>query len=77
MLTEWHTFEYRASVPWPAQSQRQVDWVSGVRTVEDWLNLCVGPQWAQWAWDQGHHHYQLGVAFRWDQDRLLFVMTWA
>lgn len=76
MLKDWHTFPYCASVPWPTFGAAQIDWVHSIQEIEHWLNRRIGPHWAHWAWDQAVHQYQIGVAFRQERDRLLFVMTW-
>lgn len=77
MLSERHWFPYRASVPWPNLDQDQLDWERGIRTITHWLEQQVGPHLNQWAWDDGRVPYHLGVGFRWDQDRLLFVLRWS
>ena len=77
MLKDWHVFEYHASIPWPNQIDAQINWVDGIRTVEHWLDKHVGKRWQRWAWSESPGNYHIGVAFRWDQDRLLFVMAWA
>ena len=73
MLVDWHDFAHQASVPWPCTDN---DWQAGVRQLESWLESHVGHRLQQWAWsDSGRSEY-IGVAFRWDQHRLLFVLTW-
>ena len=76
MLPERHFFQHIASVPWPNLGQYQVDWELGIFTIESWLNSHIGSHLNTWAWDQGQHPYQIGVGFRWDNDRLLFVLRW-
>jgi hypothetical protein len=76
MLVDWHSFEYSASVPWPA-AEKQIDWEVGVRLIENWLNDQVGTYQHNWAWSDSSWCYRIGVAFRWDQDRTLFVLNWA
>ncbi len=79
-LPELHSFQYRAWAPWPRTDQSQQDWVRSLEVVDDWLNQHVGPHHSHWAWDrvdlavQGNY---LGVAFRWDRDRTLFLLRWA
>jgi len=77
MLVEHSGFDHLASVPWPITDQDQFDWVQGVETIEHWLLLNVGPHFSHWAWADSGYTHRIGVGFRWDQDRLLFVMTWA
>lgn len=77
MLKDWHAFPFHASVPWPQTQDNNLDWVYGVHTIESWLNQHVGHRWKNWAWDDSGRHNKIGVAFRWDQDRLLFVMIWS
>ena len=76
MLPEKHFFQHRASVPWPYLDQDQLDWERGVTTIESWLNERVGGHLTQWAWDRSDHPYYIGVGFRWDQDRMLFLLRW-
>jgi len=76
MLVDKHIFQYHATVPWPAVGAGQVDWIFGVQTIENWLNDHVGPRLKHWAWSDSEQSYSMGVAFRWDQDRLLFVIAW-
>ena len=73
MLVDWHDFAHSATIPWPCAHN---DWQGGVRQLESWLQSHVGPRLTHWAWsDSGRSEY-IGVAFRWDQHRLLFVLTW-
>jgi hypothetical protein len=75
MLIDRHSFEYTASIPWPLL-QQQLDWELGIRSIEHWLVDRVGPHFMHWAWTDSGAMYQIGVAFRWDQDRTLFVISW-
>lgn len=77
MLIDWHVFEHRASVPWPNLNQAQLDWVAGIDTIESWLKDRVGGHYRVWAWSDSGDPGRIGVAFRWDQDRSLFVLAWA
>lgn len=77
MLVDWHQFCYHASVPWPCQTSAQIDWEYGVREIECWLNKNVGRRLTAWAWNDSPITYNIGVSFRQEHDRLLFVMTWA
>lgn len=78
-LPEYHGFKYRAWAPWPASDMEQMDWVFGVLTVEEWLEEYVGPHHSTWAWDrvdlcqQGQY---IGVAFRENPHRTLFLLRW-
>jgi hypothetical protein len=76
-LLDRHAFEYCASVPWPGFDQQQLDWEIGVKQIECWLTDHVGQRLISWAWSDSGSNYQIGVAFRWDQHRLLFVLAWA
>lgn len=76
MLIDNHGFLYQASVPWPFLDGDQLDWESGVRNIETWLDRHVGPWMQNWAWSDSSEISKIGVAFRWDQDRLLFLISW-
>lgn len=72
-----HPFRYTAQVPWPTTvDSEQVDWDLGVHLIENWLTQNVGNRLATWAWDDSGDHYQLGVGFRWEQHKTLFVLRW-
>lgn len=71
MLWDRHWFLYRAQIPWPHDN-----WPEAVTLVESWLNHSVGSHYQVWAWDDSGSSQRIGVAFRWDQDRLLFVLAW-
>jgi len=72
-----HTFQYHAIVPWPGKPDNlQVDWVWGIEQIEGWLQQCVGSRHHQWAWDDCPITYNLGVAFKWNRDKTLFILTW-
>lgn len=77
MLIDNHRFLYPASVPWPCLTQDQKDWELGVRNVKSWLDHNVGKWMQHWAWTDSHDPGRIGVAFCWDQDRLLFVLQWS
>ena len=76
MLVDWHRFPYHAIVPWPNHEYQQ-DWVNSLLVVEDWLKQCVGARYAAWAYADCAVLYNIGVAFKWDQDRTLFVLAWS
>ena len=75
-LFDNHSFLYTASVPWPISESPQIDWDYGVRTIETWLNQHVGSRLETWAWSDSHYNYHLGVGFRWEQDKTLFILKW-
>ena len=72
-LTDWHRFAQSATVPWPCADN---DWQAGVRQIESWLSDHVGPRLQYWAWSDSGRPQYIGVAFRREPDRLLFVLTW-
>lgn len=76
MLVDWHRFQYHATIPWPMSDDRQADWIQGISLIEDWLRQRVGPRYATWAYDDCNILNNIGVAFRWDTHRTLFVLTW-
>ena len=77
LVDHYHPFQFHATVPWPGQPDNpQVDWVWGIEQIEDWLQQCVGSRYQLWAYDDCPTTYQIGVAFKWDKDRTLFVLTW-
>jgi hypothetical protein len=77
MLIEYSRFDHYASVPWPSHAQGQLDWVWGIEQIEHWLLQHVGAHITNWAWADSGACYRIGVGFRWDQDRTLFVLTWS
>jgi len=77
MLVDWHRFQFHATVPWPVLGDTQVDWIQGVYSIEEWLKQCVGPRYTAWAYDDCEILYNIGVAFRWNEHRTLFVLTWS
>ena len=77
MLIEHSSFDHLASVPWPQLGLVQMDWIQGVETIQHWLLVNVGPKLSYWAWADSGQANRIGVKFKWDQDRLLFVIAWA
>jgi hypothetical protein len=77
MLIEHSRFVHYASVPWPLLDQEQMDWIYGVEQIEQWLVCHVGSHLSSWTWADSGASYRIGVGFRWDQDRTLFVLTWS
>ena len=75
MLIDNHAFVYPASVPWPRLEQ-QLDWIQGIDVIEQWLRYNIGGHWIHWAWNDSQQSAHIGVAFRWDRDRSLFVLAW-
>ena len=78
MLIDQHFFHYHASVPWPSLEQdSQIDWIAGVEQLQDWLQFNIGRRPSLWAWHDGRSCYNMGVAFKWEKDRTLFLLKWA
>jgi len=77
MLIEHSSFDHFASVPWPQLDPIQLDWIQGVEMLEHWLLFNVGPKLSHWNWADSGCSHRIGVGFRWDRDRLLFVIAWA
>ena len=78
MLIDRHFFKYHATVPWPVtECGPQINWVAGVELLEIWLQDNVGTRPCVWAWNDGQSCYQIGVAFKWEQHRSLFLLKWA
>lgn len=77
MLIEHSSFDHFASVPWPRLDPIQLDWIQGVEMLEHWLLFNVGPKLSHWNWADSGYSHRIGVGFRWDRDRLLFVIAWA
>lgn len=76
MLIDRHIFDFTASVPWPIQSG-QLDWVQGLITLENWLETAVGKHYTVWAWNDSGNPRSIGVAFKWERDRSLFLLSWS
>ena len=75
-LVDYHRFEYLATVPFPDPPKSLGYWIQGVETIEYWLRSNVGSHYERWAWADSQSSNRIGVAFRYDQDRCLFVLTW-
>jgi hypothetical protein len=77
-LPEYHNFQFIARVPWPTPLP-QLDWVTQVTTLHDWLELRVGAHYANWAWatDKDHEYWEACVAFKFDKHKMLFLLTWS
>jgi len=79
-LPEYHEFEYIAVAPWPVDlANPQIDWVTAIDTVEEWLRKYTGPQWQEWAFatQQDQEYWEACVAFRQAKYQTLFLLTWA
>jgi hypothetical protein len=76
MLWDLHCFQYRAAVPCPQDLLGDADWHHGVDAIEHWLRQRVGSHYESWAWDDPGRLHRIGVAFRWDRDRTLFLICW-
>lgn len=76
MLIDHHGFKYHAAVPWPCLDRPQRDWVNDIDTIQTWLQDRVGGHYRVWAWNDSGDPGKIGVAFRWDHDRSLFVLVW-
>jgi len=72
-----HGFIHIADVLWPATHDPQLDWVSGLISLEDWLVAYTGPKYSRWAWNTAKDAYYLSVAFKYDKHRTLFLLRWA
>lgn len=77
LLMDIHPFRYTACVPWPMLDSNQVDWDQGVHLIENWLTQTIGSRLSTWAWNDSGDNYQVGVGFRWEQDKTLFVLKWS
>jgi hypothetical protein len=78
MLVDRHIFRYSAVIPWPLlfNENGQMDWIQGLDTVEEWLLERIGPRYQQWAWHDSSAYFSLGVAFKYDASRTLFILSW-
>lgn len=71
-----HNFEYIADIHWPCPRGEQIDWVTGVVSVEDWLLIYTGAKYERRAWHRASDCYNVGVAFKYDKHRTLFLLEW-
>jgi len=71
-----HDFKYVADIQWPSRGSEQIDWVTGVMDVEQWLLSYTGPKYDRWAWNMATHCYAVSVAFKYDKHRTLFLLNW-
>jgi hypothetical protein len=71
-----HNFEFIADIQWPGTHGQQLDWITGVTSIEHWLLNYTGPKYQRWAWHWAQECYHVGVAFKYDKHRTLFLLTW-
>lgn len=76
MLIDLHPFAYVAQVPWPVYASPD-HWHEAVDAYNAWLKLYVGPWLQTWAWSDSYDPNKIGVAFKYDQDRMVFVLAWS
>jgi hypothetical protein len=75
MLIDLHPFVYTTAIPWPSYA-RPDHWQQAVDAYNQWLTAYVGPWLRAWAWTDSHDPDRIGVAFKYDQDRMIFVLAW-
>lgn len=71
-----HDFTFIADIRWPTTDD-QLDWITGVTDVEQWLLQYTGPKYQRWAWNWATTHYNLSVAFKFDKHRTLFLLNYS
>ena len=76
MLIDLHPFVYKTAIPWPSYA-RPDQWQQAVDQYNSWLRLYVGPWLQTWAWTDSLDPDKVGVAFKYDQDRMIFVLAWS
>ena len=76
MLIDLHPFVYKTAVPWPLYASPD-HWQQAVDQYNAWLRMYVGPWLHTWAWSDSYDPNKIGVAFKYDQDRMIFVLAWA
>jgi hypothetical protein len=76
MLIDLHPFVYKTAIPWPSYA-RPDQWQQAVDQYNSWLRLYVGPWLQTWAWSDSRDPDKIGVAFKYDQDRMIFVLAWS
>jgi hypothetical protein len=72
-----HEFLYTANIRWPGCTCEQLDWITGIQDVELWLLQYAGPKYQRWAWHMAQNCYDIGVAFKYDKHRTLFLINYA
>lgn len=76
MLIDLHDFPYLASVPCP-RDRNLLNWMEAVDQVQTWLEHNIGYHYQHWAWTDSQAAENIGVAFLYDRDRCLFLLTWS
>lgn len=76
MLIDYPMFEFAAAVAWSRLCQDNTHWDQAVMTMENWLRWNVGLHYVTWHWCDSGAPDRIGVSFRWDRDRTLFVLNW-
>ena len=72
-----HDFAHAAEIPWPAGRDTQLDWIIGIHSVEQWLEQYIGSKYQRWAWHMATNCYNVGVAFKYDKHRTLFLIHYS
>lgn len=72
---------YVAVARWPVvdlDSSGQQDWVGSILQVENWLESCVGPHYAEWCWNTWslHSNNLCSVSFRLERNCTLFLLKY-
>lgn len=79
-LPELHPFEHIAQAPWPVvtDTHGQLDWVTAVDELEQWLNRFCGSHYSEWAWHNGSsmYYWTACIAFRQPRNKTLFLLAW-
>ena len=76
MLVDLHPFVYKTAIAWPSYANPD-QWQMAVDQYNQWLKLYVGPWLQTWAWSDSRDPDKIGVAFKYDQDRMIFVLAWS
>ena len=63
-----HNFEYIADIHWPGRVGEQLDWITGVVSVEQWLLDYAGPKYERWAWNMATECYNVSVCLLYTSD---------
>jgi len=72
-----HNFTYTADIDWPRTELAQMDWITGIQQVEEWLVNYTGPKYSHWTWHTAREIYHIGVAFKYDRHKMLFLLYWS
>jgi hypothetical protein len=75
-MPDKHDFVYIANIHWPRACYEQLDWITGITDVEQWLLTYTGPKYQRWAWNLGIECYDISVAFKYDKHRTLFLLNY-